>query len=237
VEDVMARRIAARQELPDIAKLAGVLADPSRAEMLETLLDGKAHSIGALGRRIGITAATASAHLRKLVDAGLVSVTAAGRERQVQLAGADVAELLERLSVLATPARPAGREALRFARTCYDHLAGVLGVLVAGALTDRGWLHDTGDSFEPAPPLFRWLADHGQPVEIGGRRPLSRSCLDWTERVPHVAGRIGTAIASVCLQARWVVPVRESRALRVTDRGRAALARELGLVLPVRRRG
>ncbi|NVB84414.1 MAG: helix-turn-helix transcriptional regulator [Kofleriaceae bacterium] len=233
----MARRIAPRNDVPDIAQLAGVLADPSRAEMLETLLDGKAHTIGRLGKRAGITAATASAHLRKLVEARLVTVTADGRERQVQLAGADVAELLERLSVLATPARPAGREALRFARTCYDHLAGVLGVLVAGALVDRGWLHDTGDSFEPAPPLFRWLADHGQPVEIGGRRPLSRSCLDWTERVPHVAGRIGAAIASVCLDARWLVPARDSRALRVTDRGRVALGRELGLVLPVHRRG
>lgn len=233
----MRGRSVPRQDVPDIAQLAGVLADSSRAEMLETLLDGQAHSIGRLGRRVGITAATASAHLRKLSDAKLVTVTTSGRERLVRLAGAEVAELLERLAVLATPSRPAGREALRFARTCYDHLAGVLGVLVVGALTSRGWLHDTGDNLEPAPELFRWLADHGRAVEIAGRRPLSRSCVDWTERVPHVAGRIGAAIASVCLDARWVVPLRDSRALRVTERGRVGLARELGLVLPVHRRG
>ncbi len=232
----MPRRLVP-QPAPDIAVLAGVLADASRAEMLETLLDGKAHSIGRLGRRAGITPATASAHLRKLADAKLVKVTASGRLRLVQLAGPEVAELLERLAVLATPSRPVGREALRFARTCYDHLAGVVGVLVVGALTSRGWLHDTGDNLEPSPELFRWLAAHGHAVEIAGRRPLSRSCLDWTERVPHVAGRIGAAIASVCVEARWVTPVRDSRALRVTERGRVALGRELGLVLPVRRRG
>lgn len=216
-------------------ELASAIADSSRAEMLETLLDGKAHSIGELARRAGISAATASSHLRRLTAARLVTVTTAGRERRVALAGADVAELLERLAVLATPDRPTGREALRFARTCYDHLAGVLGVLVTGALVARGWLHDTGDNLEPAPALLDWLARRGHPVEIAGRRPLSRRCLDWTERVPHLAGRVGAALASTCIDARWVMPVRGNRALRVTERGRLGLARELGLALPCNR--
>jgi DNA-binding transcriptional ArsR family regulator len=216
-------------------ELAGAIADASRAEMLEALLDGKPHAIGELARRAGITPATASSHLRKLAEAQLVTVTTAGRERHVALAGSEVAELLERLAVLATPERPVGREALRFARTCYDHLAGVVGVLVTGALVARGWLHDTGDNLEPAPALLEWLAERGHPVAIGNRRPLSRRCIDWTERVPHLAGRVGAALAAACIDARWVTQVRGNRALRVTERGRLGLARDLGLVLPGRR--
>jgi DNA-binding transcriptional ArsR family regulator len=213
----------------ELAELAGVIADPSRAAMLDVLLDGEAHAIGTLGRRVGISAATASSHLRKLVDARLVAVAHVGRERRVRLASADVAQVLEQLTVLASSRTR--RAELRFARTCYDHLAGVLAIVVVDALVDRGWLARTSDNLEPAPPLFAWLADHGHPVDIRGRRPLSRACIDWTERVPHVAGRIGAALANVLVAERWVVRVRASRALRVTDRGRAALARELGVSL------
>ena len=220
---------------PDVATLAAVVADRSRAAMLEALLDGEAHAIGQLARHAGITAATASTHLRKLVDARLVVVATAGRERRVRLASPEVAELLERLATLAAPtaaATPAARSRagqLRFARTCYDHLAGALAIRVVAALVDRGWLHRTTDSFEPAPALFAWLAARGHPVAVSGRRPLSRACLDWSERVPHVAGRIGAALADVVLAERWVARVRDSRALRVTDRGRVGLARELGV--------
>ena len=212
---------------PDIARLAAVLADPSRVAMLDVLLDGEAHAIGTLGRRAGVSAATASSHLRKLVGANLVVVAQVGRERRVRLASADVAQVLEQLAALAAP--HTRRAEIRFARTCYDHLAGVLAIVVVDALVDRGWLARTSDNLEPAPSLFAWLADHGHPVDIRGRRPLSRACIDWTERVPHVAGRIGAALASVFVGERWVARVRQSRALRVTDRGRAALARELGV--------
>jgi len=213
---------------PDVTSLAAVLADSSRNAMLDVLLDGKAHPIGALARRSGVTAATASSHLRRMLSARLVVVTSVGRERHVRLASPDVAEVLERLAVLAAPQRSRTSE-LRFARTCYDHLAGALGVAVRVALVDRGWLHATGDSFEPAPALFTWLAARGHPVAIAGRRPLSRSCLDWSERVPHVAGRIGAAIANVFLDAAWVTRVRGTRALRLTARGRDAITKELGV--------
>lgn len=222
---------------PDIAGLASVLADPSRIAMLDVLLDGAAHPIGQLAHHAGVTAATASSHLRRLADANLVAIAAVGRERRVQLASPDVAELLERLAVLAPrPPRawPGGPRAaqLRFARTCYDHLAGILGVTLATALVQRGWLYRTTDNFEPAPALFTWLADHGHAVAIAGRRPLTRACLDWSERVPHVAGRVGAALAELCLARRWVIRARGTRALRVTDRGHAALAHELGVRLP-----
>ncbi len=232
----MARRAHPRSHQdPDVPGLAAVLADPSRNAMLDVLLDGRAHAIGVLAQRAAISAATASSHLGRLLEARLVDVATVGRERHVRLAGPDVAELLERLAVLAAPVGSSRAAELRFARTCYDHLAGALGVAVRAALVQRGWLHATGDSFEPAPALFAWLAEQGHPVEIAGhRRPLSRACLDWSERVPHVAGRIGAAIAAVVVDAGWVSRVRGTRALRITSRGRPAMARELGVAFPHR---
>lgn len=234
----MARRVQPAPRLdPDIARLAGALADPSRIAMLDALLDGSALAIGALARRAGITAATASGHLRRLVDERLVSVDRDGRSHRVRLAGPAVAELLESIAALAPPPAPPAATAaattrareLRFARTCYDHLAGVVGVRVTGALVDRRWLEARDDGFAAAPGLLAWLADHGHPLaeEPPSRRPLVRACLDWSERTPHVAGRIGAAIADLALDQKWVVRVRDSRALRVTDRGRTAFAREL----------
>jgi DNA-binding transcriptional ArsR family regulator len=218
-----------------IAHIASVLADPSRAAMLDILLDGDAHAIGRLARHAGITAATASSHLRKLDDAGLVTVTTVGRERHVRLAGAEVAEALERLAALAQRTAPPSRTAaLRFARTCYDHLAGALGVAITCALVERGWLYRTSDTFEPASPFLAWLASRGHAISEDPRRPLSRACLDGTERVPHLAGRTGAALAALAIAERWVVRVRDSRALRLTARGRSALEVDLALSLPRR---
>jgi DNA-binding transcriptional ArsR family regulator len=234
---------------PDIARLAGALADRSRIAMLDALLDGSAQPIGALARRAGISAATASGHLRRLIDHQLVVVDRDGPHRRVRLAGPAVAELLESIAAHAQ-ANPAGspgaaghpprtaaaataaRE-LRFARTCYDHLAGVVGVGVTRALLARRWLRTAGDGFITAPGLLGWLADHGRALadDPRSRRPLVRACLDWSERTPHVAGRVGAAIADLALARQWVVRVRDSRALRLTARGRAALAAELGATL------
>jgi DNA-binding transcriptional ArsR family regulator len=230
---------------PDIARLAGALADRSRIAMLDALLDGSARPIGALARRAGISAATASGHLRRLIDHQLVVVDRDGPTRRVRLAGPAVAELLESIAAhahaaagspgappLTAAATTAARE-LRFARTCYDHLAGVVGVGVTRALLTRRWLRTAGDGFTAAPALLGWLADHGRALALAdeprSRRPLVRACLDWSERTPHVAGRIGAAIADVALSRQWVVRVRDSRALRLTSRGRSALATELAV--------
>ncbi|HEX3763430.1 MAG TPA: helix-turn-helix transcriptional regulator, partial [Kofleriaceae bacterium] len=170
---------------PDIARLAGALADPSRIAMLDALLDGSARPIGALARRAGISAATASGHLRRLIDHQLVVVDRDGPSRRVRLAGPAVAQLLESIAAHAvhTAAAPDGRPGgsaaalaappltaaastaareLRFARTCYDHLAGVVGVGVTRALLARRWLRTAGDGFTAAPALLGWLADHGR---------------------------------------------------------------------------
>jgi DNA-binding transcriptional ArsR family regulator len=240
----MARRAHPTPRLdPDIARLAGVLADPSRIAMLDALLDGNAHTIGALARHAGVTAATASGHLRRLVDEQLVLATHHGRERRVRLASPAVAHLLESIAGLAVQAVPPPTTAipttasatrareLRFARTCYDHLAGVVGVRVTSALLDRSWLHLHDDTFTPAPALLTWLADHGHPLpdDPRTRRPLARACLDWSERTPHVAGRLGAAIADLALAKQWVIRVRGTRALRLTARGRSTLASELAV--------
>jgi len=224
------RRTARRT---NIAGVASALADPSRAEMLDILMGGEAHPIGALARRVGVSPATASSHLQRLAAANLVTVDTVGRERRVRLAGAEVAEVLERLSVIAGPdgAQAPAIDQLRFARTCYDHLAGHLGVAIVERLEALGWLYRTSDSLEPASALLAWLASHGHAVAEDARRPLSRACVDWTERVPHLAGRTGAALATLARSAGWVVPVRASRALRITTRGRKALLDELGLAL------
>lgn len=227
---------------PDIARLAAALADASRVAMIEALLDGTAHPIGALARRAGISAATASGHLRRLVDERLVVVERDGRSHRVRLASAEVARLYEMLARLSapsadapppTPASMSRARELRFARTCYDHLAGVVGVAVTRALVDRRWLRASDDHFDAAPALLAWLADHGHAIpDEPTRRPLTRACLDWSERVPHLAGRAGAALADMALAEQWLVRVRQSRALRLTPRGRSALARELAVALP-----
>lgn len=237
----MARRITLAPridpDIPDITRLAGALADPSRAAMLDAMFDGGAHTIGALARHAGVTAATASGHLRRLIDEKLVTVTRAGRERRVRLASPQVAHLLETISTLAAPAPgPATTTAaltrtreLRFARTCYDHFAGVVGVTITRALIDRRWLRVHDDTFSADPALLAWLADHGQPVtdQPATRRPLVRACLDWSERTPHLAGRLGAALLELAFTRHWVLRVRGSRAVRLTARGRAAFATEL----------
>jgi DNA-binding transcriptional ArsR family regulator len=238
----MARRAHPVPRLdPDIARLASALADPSRVAMLDALLDGTAHTIGALARHAGITAATASGHLHRLIDEQLVTVAPEGRERRVRLASPAIAQLLEAVAAVAVATVPAAaapaataasavraRE-LRFARTCYDHLAGVVGVRVTRALIDRKWLRARDGAFASTPALLAWLADHGHPVvdDPRSKRPLARACLDWSERTPHLAGRLGAAIADLALARQWLVRARGSRALRLTARGRAALAGEL----------
>jgi DNA-binding transcriptional ArsR family regulator len=213
---------------PDLVGLAGAIADASRAAMLDALMDGRAHSMGELAKRAHVTPPTASEHVARLVDAKLARVRrgADGRTREVTLAGPRAARLLERMGAFAQPnGRPTGE--LRFARTCYDHLAGVLGVRVIDALTARGWIAARDGAIVAERGVLAWLGEHR--VELHGRRPLVRACVDWSERVPHLAGQIGAAIASVAFAEHWIVRARDSRIVRVTARGRNALIRELGV--------
>lgn len=226
-----------RQSGQQLAALAGLLADGTRACVCMALLDGRAWTAGELARTAGVTAATVSAHLDKLVAGGLLTEVRQGRHRYVNIAGPQVAQLIEVLAVHAGPP-PAPRglraasagAAMTRARTCYDHLAGALGVAVTDALLERGLLQQS-TGFSVTDAGLGWFADLGMDLSArpGSRRPTARSCLDWTERRPHLAGRAGAALCTYALERGWCEHIGSQRALRVTGKGRDALAELLGM--------
>ncbi|MFG1673520.1 ArsR/SmtB family transcription factor [Micromonospora sp. NPDC049282] len=220
-----------------LAGLAALLADPTRAGFCLALLDGRAWTAGELARSAGVAASTASDHLTRLVRGGLLAEERQGRHRYVRLADPAAAQLVEDLAARApAPAAPprtmraaSADAALAYARTCYDHLAGRLGVLLHDALLARGVLDRTG-GLALTPTGLSWLADLGVPVEPlrAARRPLVRDCLDWTERRPHLAGALGAALCARLLDLGWTVRG-TGRSLRLTPAGRDALAEALAL--------
>ena len=220
----------------DLAAGAGAIADPARAAMLEALFDGTPRSAGALAREAGIAASTASHHLGRLLDAGLIVVEPDGRRRAFRLAGPDVAHALEALAVI-SPQRPSRTlrratrlEAERVARTCYDHLAGRLGVAVCDALLEARAIAPDGErDYVLGPRADRAFDALGVTLPRPGRRAYARACLDWSERRPHLAGALGAAVAETLLDRRWVARVPGTRALRVTEAGREGLRDALSL--------
>jgi DNA-binding transcriptional ArsR family regulator len=199
-----------------IAATAALLGDPSRAAMVLALMDGRSRTAKKLALDAGVTPQTASAHLKKLVAANLLDCDARGRVKEFRLRGADVAQAVEALSEIgAGPVAPAARE-LRFARCCYDHLAGQLGVRVTERLLEAG---------------NRILAELGvEPSALyAGRRALYRCCTDWTERRPHIAGTLGAALLRHYLESAWLLRMENSRKLVLTERGRAGFARVFGI--------
>jgi len=219
-----------------IARLAALLADPTRAGMCLALLDGTAWTAGELATTTGVARSTASEHLDQLVAGGLLSEERQGRHRYLRIATPAAAQLVESLAVQAGPgARPrslravTAGEAMARGRTCYDHLAGRLGVAVLDALVDRDLIAlRRGVALTEAGQL--WLADLGVDVDdlARQRRPLLRSCLDWTERRPHLAGAVGAAVCTRFTDEGWVERG-TGRTVRVTDSGSRALRRLLGL--------
>jgi DNA-binding transcriptional ArsR family regulator len=220
----------------DISGIAALLSDPTRVVMLDALLDGRALPAGELARCARVGAPTASAHLRRLLDGGLLTVEAQGRHRYYRLAGPAVAEAIEALSVLAPP-RPVRSlsqsqqaQALRFARTCYDHLAGAVGVAVADALL-RTALRPVGARDYDLTKHGRQLVDDFG-VDLAElhrqRRTFARRCLDWTERSPHLSGALGAALLDRLLELGWLVGGRMPRGLVLTDTGREGLLRAFG---------
>jgi DNA-binding transcriptional ArsR family regulator len=220
--------------LPDVAALGALVGDRTRAALLTALLDGGPTSASALAVAAGASPSLASAHLRKLLEGGLVVVEARGRQRLYRLASVEVAELLETMQVLA-PSQPVTslrgantKKRLRRARLCYDHLAGVLGTAVTDALVRRAALRD---DLSLGPSAAVVLAEASVSVDAlaAGSRTLARSCTDWTERRPHLAGALGAAVASACLERAWVVRRTGSRGLEVTLDGADGLEAWLGL--------
>jgi DNA-binding transcriptional ArsR family regulator len=219
-----------------VAELGALVADPSRVEMLTSLLDGERHSAGDLARAAGLSPQAASAHLTKLTDGGLIRATRAGRKRLFELDRPEVGSMLESLGA-ATRSSPAhtcrrrANEPTRFARTCYDHLAGQIAVLLTRAWVGRGILRPCTTDFELSRLGERWFASHG----IDGaqlrreRRAFARACLDWTERQPHLGGSLGAAWLQHCVAESWVKRTADTRAVRISDSGRRAFRELLGV--------
>ena len=216
-----------------------MLGDPVRAGMLTALWDGSARPAGELARIGGVSAATASSHLARLVAGGLLRVEPSGRHRYYRLAGPQVAAALESLAQLlqphaATLAADGSAAPLRRARLCYDHLAGALGVAIADALMTRRLLTLHQGSFQVTTAGGDWFRRLG--VDVGAlassRRPLTRSCIDWTERREHLGGALGAALATHLLERDWVRRMRGVRSLLVTTAGREGLRRTLGVRVP-----
>ncbi|GAA1155951.1 winged helix-turn-helix domain-containing protein [Streptomyces hebeiensis] len=221
---------------PRLAALATLLADETRAAFCLALLDGRAWTAGELARHARVAPSTASEHLGRLVAGGLLTEERQGRHRYLRIAGPAVAHLVEDLAAHAEPSgepprtlRAAGAShALARGRTCYDHLAGRLGLALTDALTDRGLLsQDTG--FALTDRGLDWFREQGIGLERTGRRPLVRPCLDWTERKPHLAGVAGAALCRHLLASGWCVRIGSGRAVKVTDDGERALRERLGI--------
>jgi DNA-binding transcriptional ArsR family regulator len=237
----------------DIAAVGALVADPARCRILLALDDGRALPASRLASEAGVSAATASSHLRKLTGGGLLAVESHGRNRYYRLAGPAVAQLIEALQHLAPAVevrslRQSTRaSALRTARTCYDHLAGRLGVEVMASMIDAGYLEGGDGTFDPATARkdqrtgyghdveytltdrgWQFVTDFG--VELPARRPVIRYCVDWSEQRHHLAGGLGRGLLARLIEHDWIRRAPESRAVQITPAGRAGLADAFGVV-------
>ncbi len=224
----------------DLAAVGALLGNPSRAAMLDALLTGRALTATELARAADVSAATASEHLARLREGGLVEVVSQGRHRYHRLAGPAVGAALESLAHIA-PAKPVATlrqssraRSLAEARTCYDHIAGRCGVALHDGLIDSGWLVPEPGGYELADEGVEGLLGWGVDVSAarGSRRRFAGSCLDWTERREHLNGALAAALATALVDGPEPWFVRRSddhRGLRPTDLGRRRL-HELGWV-------
>ncbi len=225
---------------PYIAEIAALVGDPARANMLSALMDGREMSAGDLAYAAHVTPQTASAHLAKLVDARLLSGQRRGRNHYFRLASAEVARMIEGIMAVAVRGVPRYRpawmrdDALRSARTCYDHLAGRLGVTLAGSLKERGLLALDGDGGAITKDGVKFLEGFGLDLAgaAGKRRRFCRPCLDWSEQRPHLGGAVGAALAQRCFALGWIERIKDSRAVAITSQGREGFRTSFGIEIP-----
>jgi DNA-binding transcriptional ArsR family regulator len=227
---------------PSIASTAFLIGDPARAMMLTSLADGRARPASELAFAAGITAQTASAHLAKLLAGGLLTVETEGRHRYYRLAGSHVAEALETLALIGPTVVPrrvplsADAQRLRFARCCYDHLAGRLGVALTQALAQHGYIVEASDKrLNVTAAGCQWFRHIGLDIASvrPGRHGIARQCLDWTEREHHIAGPLGTRLMAQLAENGWLLRSKTSRAVQVTPKGAAALRESLDIDIGV----
>lgn len=218
------------KEGPDLSRIAALVGDPARANMLSALMNGTALTASELALEGGVGLPTASSHLAKLTEGGLVTVTTQGRHRYYALAGPEVASMLEAISGVAASvgpkrARPGPRDgAMREARVCYDHLAGEKGVALFDHLAGRKLVSMKGEDVTLTGGGRDWFAAFG--VDVAAletqRRPLCRACLDWSVRRSHLAGSLGAAALDRMFELNWARREPGSRVVRFTPTGRSA---------------
>ena len=232
---------AERQADVAIAKIAAAIGEPARSRILLCLMDNHARTSTELAVVAGVSPSTASVHLNRLKIERLVKVQIQGKHRFYSLAGRDVASALEGLSVVAGGPRdkftPGTPNHLRTARTCYDHMAGVLGVSLHDRFAELGWLSvrdlENGTPYDLTPSGTKAFEALG--IDISATRALRRrfacACLDWSERRPHVGGALGAALLRIAIRRKWVMAALDSRALSITALGQRELVGRLGLSL------
>ena len=221
---------------PRIDVLAAALADRSRSTIVCALMDGRAYTAKELAYRARVTPQTASFHLQRLVDSGLLTCHPQGRHRYYHVTGPEIASAVESMMVAAPTDhlrrhKARASEDVLSARHCYDHLAGRLGVAVADRIAELGCVLSRGGDFSLTPQGIKWLADIGiDPEGLGkGRRPLMKQCMDWTERRCHVAGELGAALLDHFRADGWLKPVADTRALAVTPKGQELFRSKMGI--------
>jgi DNA-binding transcriptional ArsR family regulator len=222
---------------PQIAEVAALVGDPARANILCELLGGRALTATELAFAAGVTPQTTSGHLGKLLGARLLVLTKQGRHRYYRLAGPHVGQMLETIMNVAMTGPPRFQprsrldEQMRRARTCYDHIAGLLGVGLAERLTERAFVILGDEAGEVTPAGADFLAKLGVDLSAAHakRRIFCRPCVDWSERRPHIGGSVGAALASRCFELKWIERLRDSRALAITHAGRRGLSEVFGL--------
>lgn len=222
---------------PYIAHVAALIGDPARANILVALMGGQALTATELASAAGVTPQTTSGHLAKLTDGRLLTFVTQGRHRYYRLATVEVARMLEGLMAVSSNGPPRHRprsvkdDALAAARTCYDHLAGRLGVAVADALVSRELviLGDDGGELTSQGHIEMTKFDAQWPGTVSNGRMICRPCLDWSERRWHIGGALGAAVARRCFHLGWVARIDGGRALQVTLEGKKGLQNSFGI--------
>jgi DNA-binding transcriptional ArsR family regulator len=222
---------------PQMAEIAALVGDPARANILISLFDGRALTATELSYAASVSPQTTSGHLAKLTQANLLTMVKQGRHRYYRLATPQVAQMMETIMAVAAESPPRYRprspreDALRLARTCYDHFAGRLGVAIADSLCARGHVILSDDGGQVTESGLAFLNDLGAQVSKPSRRPFCRHCLDWTERRPHLSGLVGASIAIRCFDLGWVEHGRNPRALKITPKGQEGFRRSFDFTI------
>ena len=214
-------------DVSSIARIARLVGEAGRIQMLTVLLDGNGHSASELALAAAVSPQTASSHLAKLLTGNLIVSERRGRQRLFRLKNTDVAVAIEALGALAQEPGTTAMPELRFARTCYDHLAGVLAIALRKELLRGGALRQRQDAFMVTPKgkhLLRALDIYADSL-CALRRSFASKCLDWTERNHHIGGAVGAALLSRFIEMKWLARMRETRAVRMTHAGECGFER------------